>query len=699
MLPIAVAALLAAAAVALGRFSGWNDLPVYVYGLTFGAGVLALAARNASTMIRAMIGFLLTWHLAALAVLVAKEAGLTSEVLAPYLPTRASILLSVIFALMVYGASFLSVIRQITRLADPYFETRDTGTLELPFGVTLRVRESWIAHALLFVLLAINVAQVLATVLLNQWNNRFYTALQERAEATFWIELRYFTIVAFIWIVLAVYELYLTQYTQMRWRRWLTARLTAKWLDESGHYRMRLKGSSADNPDQRIAEDVRLFAERTLELAIRFFSAVLSLYAFVLILWGLSASFRYNVAGIDLESIPGYLVWAALLVAIFGTVCAHLIGRALIGINFQRQRYEADFRYSLVRVRENDEQIALLKGEKAEGEGLGRRFANVVANWFDYMKYTKRLTWFTAFLNQASVIFPFIMLAPAYFSGAVQLGALTQTAGAFGRVEGALMIFTNLYRDLAEYKSVIDRLSTFEASAERAKLAPDPAIAGARTGETLALSGLQVTLPDGQPLVAAPDLTVRRGESVLVTGPSGSGKSTLFRAIAGIWPHGSGAVTVPDGAEVMLLPQRPYFPLAPLRDAVAYPAGRGTYSDGEIVRALEAVNLPALADRLDEEAPWQMILSGGEQQRLAMARALLAKPDWLFLDEATAAIDEAGEANLYRTIREWLPEATIVSIGHRSTLANFHDRRVHLAKDEAGVHVAADAPLMAMART
>ncbi|MFN3853931.1 MAG: ABC transporter ATP-binding protein/permease [Phreatobacter sp.] len=699
MLPIAVAALLAAAAVALGRLSGWNDLPVYVFGLSFVAGLLALAVRTASTMIRAMIGFLLTWHLASLAVLVAKEAGLTPEALEPYLPTRASILLSVIFALIVFGASHLKVVRQITRLADPYFETRDTGTLTLPFGLTLRVRESWIAHVLLFVLLAINVAQVLATVLLNQWNNRFYTALQERAEATFWIELRYFTIVAFIWIVLAVYELYLTQYTQMRWRRWMTARLTTKWLEGSGHYRMRLKGSSADNPDQRIAEDVRLFAERTLELAIRFFAAVLSLYAFVLILWGLSANFKYNVAGIDLESIPGYLVWAALLVAIFGTVCAHLIGRALISINFQRQRYEADFRYSLVRVRENDEQIALLKGERAESEGLTRRFANVVANWFDYMKYTKRLTWFTSFLNQASVIFPFIMLAPAYFSGAVQLGALTQTAGAFGRVEGALMIFTNLYRDLAEYKSVIDRLSTFEASAERARLAPEPAIAGTRAGEALALNGLQVRLPDGQPLVAAPDLTVRRGESVLVTGPSGSGKSTLFRAIAGIWPHGSGQVSVPDGAEVMLLPQRPYFPLAPLRDAVTYPAERGAYSDAEIVKALEAVNLPALASRLDEEAPWQMILSGGEQQRLALARALLAKPDWLFLDEATAAIDEAGEANLYRTIREWLPEATIVSIGHRSTLANFHDRRIHISRTADGLHVAADAPLMAMART
>jgi putative ATP-binding cassette transporter len=698
MLPIAIVAALAGAALALGRIAGWTDIPVYVFALTLAAAGIAWLSRPTSTMVRAIIGFLVVWHLAALTILLVNEAGFLPAYLGPFLPTRASILLSVIFAGIVYGLSFVGTIRQITKLADPFFEARDVGTVELPFGLSFRMQERYVAHALLFILLAINIAQVLATVLLNQWNNRFYTALQERAEATFWVELKYFTVVAFIWVILAVYELYLTQFTQMRWRRWMTARLAEHWLRDGGHYRMRLKGSQADNPDQRIAEDIRLFTDNTLALVIRFFSAILSLYAFVLILWGLSASFKYNVLGIDLESIPGYLVYAALFVAIFGTVCAHLIGRKLIGINFLRQRYEADFRYSLVRVRENDEQIALLKGEPAEREGLARRFSSVVANWFDYMKYTKRLTWFTTFVNQGSVIFPFVLLAPAYFSGAVQLGSLTQTAGAFGRVESALLIFTNLYASLADYKSVIDRLTGFEASASAARVAPAPAIASDKSGEALSLSNLSVTLPDGQPLVAAPDVTVRAGERVLVTGPSGSGKSTLFRAIAGIWPHGSGTVATPAGADVLLLPQRPYFPLATLRDAVTYPGERGAYPDAEIVRALEAVNLAALSPRLDEEAAWHQILSGGEQQRLALARALLTRPDWLFLDEATAAIDEAGEANLYAVIREWLPNATIVSIGHRSTLANFHDRRVHLTKGDDGIHVAAEAPLMAMAK-
>ncbi|QCI65724.1 ABC transporter ATP-binding protein/permease [Phreatobacter stygius] len=698
MLPIAAVAGIAGIALGGAWSSGALAVPPYVFLLTLVAAAVSYFGRSAGTLIRAIIGFLVVWHLAAVAILVVNQLGLLRPELGPYLPTSASVLLSVIFAVVVFGLSFLGTIRQITRLADPYFEARDKGVVALPFGLRISLQERYIAHGLLFVLLTINIAQVLATVLLNQWNNRFYTALQERAEATFWIELRFFTIVAFLWVVLAVYELYLTQYTQIRWRRWLTGQLTEHWLTGGVHYRMRLTGSQTDNPDQRIAEDVRMFTSTTLELMIRFFSAVLTLYSFVLILWGLSTNFKYQVAGFNLESVPGYLVWAALIFAVIGTVFAHLIGRALILINFQRQRYEADFRFSLVRVRENDEQIALLKGEDAERAGLARRFGNIVSNWFDYMRYTKRLTWFTAFLNQTSIIFPYVILAPAYFSGAVQLGALTQTAGAFGRVENALSLFTNLYGSLADYKSVIDRLTGFNRTAAAVQVPPTPAIATQTAGEALTLTDLAVTLPDGKPVVTAPSLTVSRGDRVLVTGPSGSGKSTLFRALAGIWPHGSGSVTVPSGASLMLLPQRPYFPVGTLRDAVSYPAGRGDYSDADIVKALEAVKLPGLAGRLDEEASWHMILSGGEQQRLAMARALLCKPDWLFLDEATAAIDEAGEAALYNTIREWLPDTTLVSIGHRSTLANFHDRRVHLSPGDNGIHVAADAPLMLMAK-
>jgi vitamin B12/bleomycin/antimicrobial peptide transport system ATP-binding/permease protein len=697
MLPIAAIAGIAGLALAGAWFQGLAGLPEYVFGLTLAAAVVAYLSRSTASLVRAIIGFLVVWHVASVAILVASEAGLLPESLAPYLPTRASVLLSAVFAIVVYGLSFLTTIRQITALADPFFEAREQGVVTLPFGLHIRVQERYVAHALLFILLSINIAQVLATVLLNQWNNRFYTALQERAEPTFWIELRFFTIVAFLWVALAVYELYLTQYTQMRWRRWMTRQLTEHWLDKGAHFRMRLRGSQTDNPDQRIQEDVRLFTANTLDLMIRFFSAVLTLYAFVLILWGLSRSFKFQVAGIDLESIPGYLVWAALAFALIGTVFAHLIGRSLIRINFERQRYEADFRFNLVRVRENDEQIALLRGEEAERTGLARRFGNIVGNWFEYMRYTKRLTWFTSFLNQTSIIFPFVILAPAYFSGAVQLGSLTQTAGAFGRVESALSLFTNLYSSLAEYKSVIDRLTGFIRSVAAVEN-EEFSIATRTGGNELKLTDLAVALPDGTPVVSAPDLTVAPGDRVLVTGPSGSGKSTLFRALAGIWPHGSGSVVVPAGATLMLLPQRPYFPIGTLRDAVSYPSERGHFTDAEIAKALEAVRLPGLVPRLDEENSWHLILSGGEQQRLAMARALLAKPDWLFLDEATAAIDEPSEAALYNTIRDWLPNTTLVSIGHRSTLANFHDRRVHLTPAADGTHVAAETPLMLMAK-
>lgn len=695
---IALAAAVTGAALALASLAGVVGLPLWIPALTLAAAGVTFAARGASTLVRGIIGFLVLWHLASVATLLANEAGLLFASWAPYLPTRASVLLSAFFALLIFAVSFIPVIRQITALADPFFEARDKGEVVLPFGVRFVTQERYVAHGLVFLLLAINIAQVMFTVLLNQWNGRFFTALQQRDEATFWIELQFWAVIVFFFIISAVYEIYLMQYTEMRWRRWMTTRLSAAWLDSGVHYRMRLAGQQADNPDQRIAEDVRLYAERTLFFTIRFFTAILSLYAFVLILWGLSASFSYQIGGFNLVSIPGYLVWAAMLFAVVGTVCAHLIGRPLIKVNFDRQRFEADFRFNLVRVRENDEQIALLKGESAERNGLGRRFGHIVTNWFDYMRHTKRLTWFTSFLNQVSSIFPIVILAPAYFSGAVQLGALTQTSGAFARVEGAMSLFTDLYRQLADYKSVLDRLTGFTSATTQMREPPTPSITQAPAGDTLTTDRLAVTLPDGRPIVSAPALTLAPGERVLVTGPSGSGKSTLFRAIAGIWPHGSGVVSPPDKGSFMLLPQRPYFPIGSLREAVAYPAPVDAYSDDRIRAALSAVRLPGLVDRLEEEQAWHMILSGGEQQRLAMARALLAQPDWLFLDEATAAIDEAGEASLYATVREWLPHAAVVSIGHRATLANFHDRRIHLVKGDDGAHVAEDAPLLALAK-
>jgi putative ATP-binding cassette transporter len=564
---------------------------------------------------------------------------------------------------------FISTLAAIWRLAIPYFRSEDR----------------WPGRVLLGAVIAIELASVGITVLLNAWNNRFYNALQDRNWDSFIYELEYFCILAAIYIVLAVYQLYLNQWLQIRWRSWMTASYLGNWLGNSNHYRMQLLGEAADNPDQRIAEDINLFIERTLTISVGLLSSIVTLGSFVVILWTLSDAAPLQLFGGE-WTIPGYLVWAALVYAVAGTLFTHLIGRPLVRLNFQQQRYEADFRFNLVRVRENGEQIALLDGETAERGRLLERFGAVAGNWFAIMQRTKRLTFFTASYNQASVIFPYIVVSPAYFANKIQLGGLMQTASAFNSVQTALSFFVTAYRQLAEWRAVVERLSGFEgsiASAEAAAVTPPVITTASRPGAgELEASGLEVRLPTGVPLVAAADLVFSTGDRVLVNGPSGSGKSTLFRAISGVWPFGVGTVTVPEGRRVMMLPQRPYLPVGPLAAAVSYPALPGHFDTKLVHDVLVAVGLPDLAERLDEDAHWNRMLSLGEQQRLALARAILHRPDCLFLDEATASLDEAAEAALYRLLQERLAGATIVSIGHRSTLRAFHRR--HLVLERAG---------------
>ena len=549
----------------------------------------------------------------------------------------------------------------IWRLASPYFRSEDR----------------WAGLMLLATVVGIELSIVAITVLLNSWNARFYNALQERDWNAFVYQLGYFSVLAAAFILLAVYQLYLNQWLQIRWRRWMTASYLDHWLAGANHYRMQLLGDAADNPDQRISEDIAQFISATLNISLQLLNSGVTLFSFLIILWGLSAAAPLHLFGVSYD-IPGYLLWAALLYAVIGTALTHLIGRPLIALNFQQQRYEADFRFNLVRVRENSEQIALLAGEQAEDDRLLLRFGNVVANWMAIMTRQKKLTFFTASYSQAAVIFPFVMASPAYFANAIQLGGLMQTANAFGQVQGALSVFISIYRSLAEWRAVIERLSGFDQTiaAARAAAVTPPVIAIA-PGDAAAMSfkNLAVRLPNGVPLLSAGDLSIKAGDKVLVTGPSGSGKSTLFRALAGIWPFGSGTVTVPKGARVMMLPQRPYFPIAPLCEAVAYPAEPGIFDAASVAALIEAVGLPALVPRIEEEAHWNRMLSLGEQQRLGLARAILLAPDFLFLDEATASLDEPAEAALYQLLEERLARSTIVSIGHRSTLAAFHRRR------------------------
>ncbi|WP_029583277.1 ABC transporter ATP-binding protein/permease [Bradyrhizobium sp. URHD0069] len=561
-----------------------------------------------------------------------------------------------------------STLAIVWRIAAPYFRSEDKVAGRL----------------LLAAVISIELSLVAIDVLLNQWNNRFYNALQEKNWDGFVREIGIFSILAACYIGLAVYQLYLNQWLQIRWRRWLTSRYLGEWLHDANHYRMQLQGDAADNPDQRITDDVKLFVERTLDIGIGLLSSVVTLGSFVVILWGLSAAAPLHVFGAEFE-IPGYLVWGALIYAIFGTALTQWIGSPLVNLDYRQQRFEADFRFNLVRVRENSEQIALLQGESAERQRLSERFGRVVDNWYGIMSRTKRLTAFTASYSQAAVIFPYILVAPAFFANKIQLGGMMQTASAFSSVQRALSFFVTIYRSLAEWRAVVARLDGFEmAIASAANLATREGsidVVSSTDGDKIDLKQLLVRLPNGRPLISADGFSIRSNERTLITGPSGAGKSTLFRAIAGVWPFGSGSIAIPAKAKLMTLPQRPYFPVGSLKAAIVYPAEVSTFSSDRVSDVLISVGLPQLAPQLEEEAHWNRILSLGEQQRLGLARALLHAPQYLFLDEATASLDEGSEAALYRLLEQKLPATTIVSIGHRSTLEAFHQRNVVLTRD------------------
>jgi putative ATP-binding cassette transporter len=561
-----------------------------------------------------------------------------------------------------------STLAIVWRIAAPYFRSEDKLA----------------GRTLLAAVIAIELSLVLINVLLNQWNNRFYNALQEKNWDGFVREIGIFSLLATFYIALSVYQLYLNQWLQIRWRRWMTSTYLGEWLHNANHYRMQLQGDAADNPDQRITDDVKLFVDQTLNIGVGLLSAVVTLASFVVILWGLSSDSPLHIFGREF-AIPGYLVWGALVYAIFGTALTQWIGSPLVNLDFRQQRFEADFRFNLVRVRENSEQIALLQGESAERQRLSERFGRVVDNWYAIMTRTKRLTALTASYSQAAVVFPYILVAPAYFADKIQLGGMMQTASAFSSVQQALSFFVSTYRTLAEWRAVVARLDGFEmaisSAAALATKADSIDVVSSTGSDQIDLQQLLVRLPNGKPLVSADGFSIRSHERTLVTGPSGAGKSTLFRAIAGIWPFGSGSIAVPAKATLMMLPQRPYFPVGSLQAAIVYPAEPSAFSSDRVSDALISVGLPQLASQLEEEAHWNRMLSLGEQQRLGLVRALLHAPQYLFLDEATASLDEASEAALYRLLQEKLPATTIVSIGHRSTLVAFHQRNVVLTRD------------------
>ena len=546
--------------------------------------------------------------------------------------------------------------------------------------------DRWPARGLLLVIVTLTLGMVYLNVLLNQWNNDFFSALQERDAPMFRQQLVRVGWLVGVFIVLAVYQLYLNQMLEIRWRRWLTERYLRAWLADGAYYRMQFVARETDNPDQRIAEDIQLLISQTLALSIGGLRSLVTLVTFVAILWSLSGNLTVSVGGLSLV-LPGYMVWVSLLYALGGTWLTDWIGRPLVRLNFDRQRYEADFRFSLVRFRENTEGVALYRGEADEFRGFRQLFEAVVGNWWGIMRRQKRLTTFTSGYSQGAWIVPSVVAAPRYFSGELTLGGFMQTVGAFNQVQDALSFFVVSYKEIAAWFAVVERLAGFDRTLERLRTerATSGGVRHSDGDDTrLTVEDVDLHLPDGQPLMANVNLSLLPGDSVLLGGASGSGKSTLFRAIAGIWPFGRGEIRAPRNARVLFLPQRPYLPIGTLRSVVSYPMPADGVDDATLREALEAVGLLGLVGRLDEAGHWALQLSPGEQQRIAFARALVQKPDWLFLDEATSAVDEATEARLYQLVRDRLAGTTVFSVGHRATLRAFHARQLEVRPATSG---------------
>ena len=586
-------------------------------------------------------------------------------------------------------ARFKHFLRQVWHLSAPYFSTS---------------AEKWKARGLLAAIVALNLGAVYMLVLLNEWNRVFFDALQNKNQDVFLAQLGRFTWLAMVFIVIAVYRFNLTQLLQVRWRAWMTRDLMHRWLGGQAFYRMELQRYTGapepaatdaglpqpgqrvpDNPDQRLQEDVNLFTTQTVGLSMGFLNAVVTLASFVGVLWGLSGSFSFSAGGTSF-TIPGFMVWMAVLYCAVGSVLTHYIGRPLIGLNFEQQKREADFRHHLVRVREYSEAIALDKGERVEEQNLDTRFTAVLANYLRLIAKQKQLVGFTNLFGQAAAVFPFIIAAPRFFSGAIQLGELMQIGNAFDRVQGGLSWFVDNYDSLAAWRATTERLTSFEAAISKQNQAPalEGQARAAINSEAIEIADLTLQLPTGATLLQGATARVAPGEHTLLQGPSGSGKSTLLRALAGIWPWARGRTGLPEGA--MFIPQRPYFPDGPLRDALAYPEPAATYSDEQLKTALQDALLPALAERLGERDTWTQKLSGGEQQRLAIARVLLKQPAWVLADEATSALDLEAENTVYQRLQTLTERGggALLSIAHRPSVAAFHPRSWKLVPQAAG---------------
>jgi putative ATP-binding cassette transporter len=515
------------------------------------------------------------------------------------------------------------------------------------------------------------VISVRLNVLLSYQGNDMLTAMQQLNAPAFWKSIGIFGILATIYVVLVLISFYIGQAQIIHWRLWLNQRMVGDWLSGTAYHRMKFVSSPVDNPDQRIQQDITSYTSDSQDLALGAVASSVSLVSFTIILWQLSGP--VTVFG---QQIPRAMVFLAYIYVIIATVFAFRIGRPLIRLNFLNELLTASYRYALVRVRDNSENIAFYRGEQVENTGLMARFAAVIANTWAIVFRSLKFQGFNLVISQIAVVFPYVIQAPRFFSQQITLGDVNQTATAFGQVEGALSFFRLAYDDFASYRASLNRLTQLLDANEEARALPTPVTEERTSG--LGVRDLDVRLPDGRPLLMNLDLDLASGESLLVKGPSGSGKTTLLRSLAGLWPYVSGTIGRPLDGQVMFCGQQPYLPLGTLRAALAYPSAAETLSDDQAMETLRAVHLGYLAERLDVETDWSKTLSPGEQQRLAFGRIFIERPALVFLDETTSALDEGMEHSIYELLRDRLPDCTVVSVGHRSSLERLHSNELTL---------------------
>ena len=542
------------------------------------------------------------------------------------------------------------------------------------------------AFWLLTCIIALTFGVVFMLVQLNTWNNSFYSALQNYDAEKISSELIHFSWLAAIYIILAVYSYYLQQTLILHWRRWLTTRFIDIWLQNKTYYNLQMFGKDTDNPDQRISEDVRQFVEMTLGFAIGILKSLCTFISFVFILYQLSGPLSFSFMG-KTWTIHGYMLWASLLYSILGTYITHVVGRKLVKLNFIQQRYEADFRFSMIRLRESAESVAFYRGEAHEGRVFKNRFKLLLDNFWQLVNKQKQLVFLNSGYSQIAIIFPFVVAMNRYLAKEVSLGGLMQVASAFGRVQDSLSYFVDMYSSIAQWQAVVMRLTYFGRHMhEVSQQAEQFHVERFATSEAVSVEQMQVNLPDDTVLLQDINFNLQPGRNVLIKGVSGSGKSTLLRALAGIWPFVSGKINLPKTEELMFIPQKPYIPLGSLREALLYP-GKKPLSDEELLYLLDLCQIGYLRDKLDLVADWSHVLSVGEQQRLAFVRAHIQEPKWLFLDEATSALDEDTEAAMYALLAERLRQTTLVSIGHRSTLNKYHELMLVIDKQTKSVRL------------